>query len=78
MIVELNDDALTKPAGCSLCGSTMGLVPSVYGPVCMECVLSDKQVGRIVRVCFSRCLATVAVGRFLPDLDLSAILNMST
>lgn len=23
----------------------MGLVPSVYGPVCMECVLSDKQVG---------------------------------
>lgn len=33
---------------------------------------------RIVRVCFSRCLATVAVGRFLPDIDLSAILNMST
>lgn len=23
----------------------MGLVPSVYDPVCMECVLSDKQVG---------------------------------
>lgn len=23
----------------------MGLVPSMYDPVCMECVLSDKQVG---------------------------------
>lgn len=38
-------EEVNKPAGCFLCGSTMGLVPSMYGPVCMECVLSDKQVG---------------------------------
>lgn len=39
------ETAALTPAGCFLCGSTMGLVPSMYGPVCMECVLSDKQVG---------------------------------
>lgn len=42
---QVETAALNKPAGCFLCGSTMGLVPSMYGPVCMECVLSDKQVG---------------------------------
>jgi hypothetical protein len=43
--IELDDEKLMKPAGCALCGCTVGLVPSPYGSVCMRCVLADKQIG---------------------------------